>query len=324
MTGRGNDERRGKILKSTLSFHFNSLESPTQFNLAQEMIASGFHKTDYKNANFTDDNIGANDIALQNLEYKHKLTDMLKKHKLPLSPISYTINETNFSTVISQIEKNHQHDNFIWIYKPSTLNNGQDIKLFKNINEIKKHYQTTNRLGGDFVLQQYIENPHLLNGHKYTLRMFVILTNYNGYTLYPQGYYNIGLKKYPTSNDFSDLSAHLTNEHLCDPEPNVIQMPSSKVKEFDLLLPKISDTVSKTMDVFKKTAPEYFSQKKQKCFDILGFDFLLDNNFNLWLLEINHGPNFPKEEPHVLKQHLYNPFWKFLVEDFVIPISKKT
>ena len=310
------------LLNSNFTFHFSSLESPTQFNLQRKMEAVGFKSVDSKkDAAFSDENIGANDIALQNLEYKHKLAKMLKTHSLPLLPISYTINETNYMDVLSLMERNHQDDDFIWIYKPSALNNGEQIKLFQHINDIKKLYQTTNRLGGDFVIQHYIESPHLLNGHKYTIRMFVILTNYDGYTLYPEGYYNIGLKKYPQTQDLTDLSAHLTNEHLCDPEPNVIQMPTSQVKEFDLLMPQISNIVAKTMQAFKKTAPEYFSYKKQKNFDILGFDFLLDDNFKLWLLEINHGPNFPKDEPHVLKEPLYNPFWKFVVDNFVLPIA---
>ena len=28
------------------------------------------------------------------------------------------------------------------------------------------------------------------------------------------------------------------------------------------------------------------------CFEILGFDIILDNNCNPWLLEINHSPSF--------------------------------
>lgn len=200
--------------------------------------------------------------------------------------------------------------NWQWIYKPSTLNNGEAIKLFNHIDEIAQHYQTLNRLGGDFVIQHYIDNPNLLNGDKYTLRLYVVLSNFKGHKLFPHGYYNIGRLKYPET--------FITNEHLTDPLPNVIHMPTSKVPEFYLLMPQINTIVDQTIQAFTQSTTSYFAPSKTKAFDILGFDFLLDDTMQLWLLEINHGPWFPTTEPHNLQHHLFNDFWNFVTNEFVM------
>lgn len=303
------------------TFHF-TIQDPTRFNIRKHLLLKNFIEVSAEdNADFSDQNIGANDTALQKLEYKHLLANLLYNANCSFAPPTYAINECNFAQVLALLQKKYADSNCTWIYKPATLNNGQGIKLFAHIDDIILHYQTQQRLGGDFVIQHYIDNPNLLDGHKYTLRLYVILTNYAGYQLYEHGYYNIGRQKYPGNDNFSDLSAHLTNEHLTEPLPNVIQMPTRLVPEFHLLMPQIKSIIDQTMQAFTQSTPEYFASTQHKAFDILGFDFLLDDTMKLWLLEINHGPWFPTKEPHNLLQHLFNAFWQYLVDDFAIPIA---
>ena len=43
--------------------------------------------------------------------------------------------------------------------------------------------------------------------------------------------------------------------------------------------------------------PDFLTKKDGvNRFDIFGYDFILDNDNKLWLLEINHKPCFPKGE----------------------------
>ncbi len=304
------------------TFHFN-IQDPTRFNIRKSLLLKSFVEVEEgEDADFSDLNIGANDTALTKLEYKNLLANLLYSANCFFIPPTYDINDNNFADVLGLLEKKYAQSNYTWIYKPATLNNGEGIKLFAHIDDIALHYQTQQRLGGDFVVQQYINNPHLLDGHKYTLRLYVILTNYGGYELYEHGYYNIGRQKYPGFTNICDLSAHLTNEHLTEPLPNVIQMPTNRVPEFHILMPQIKLIVDQTMRAFAQATPEYFEPAQHKAFDILGFDFLLDDTMQLWLLEINHGPWFPTTEPHNLQQHLFDAFWQYLVDDFAIPIAR--
>ena len=42
------------------------------------------------------------------------------------------------------------------------------------------------------------------------------------------------------------------------------------------------------------------------CFEVLGFDILIDEEFKPWLLEINHSPSFCTDSPldYIIKKSL--------------------
>lgn len=42
------------------------------------------------------------------------------------------------------------------------------------------------------------------------------------------------------------------------------------------------------------------------CFEILGFDFMIDNQDRVFLLEVNHTPSFSADTPldHIIKKNL--------------------
>ncbi|BCA93852.1 hypothetical protein TUM19329_02130 [Legionella antarctica] len=169
-------------------------------------------------------------------------------------------------------------------------------------------------------------HPHLLKGpekgHKYSIRMFVVLTSYAGAYLYPQGYFNVGLHPYQT-NDFSDLRAHLTNEHLSENEFNVVQIRTQQYELFKPFYPKIKAIVSATVDGLRKLYPNAFIAKKKQTLAIFGFDFLVDSEMRVWLLEANHAPCFPTSDEHPLQNNLYYDFWQAFIASFVTPTAKQ-
>ncbi len=69
-------------------------------------------------------------------------------------PITYCINDQNWTTVLSELadqhykENNHlmdYRDNLAWILKPALLNNGQHIKIFHRLSQIEAHYLSSKR-----------------------------------------------------------------------------------------------------------------------------------------------------------------------------------
>jgi len=306
------------------TFHFESLASPTQFNLHHSLLAAGCQAVASAiQADFSDANLTLNEADTLHLEYKHLLAALTQQHCPEVMPHTYFIDELNYRNVVDHLKDGELHS--LWILKPSMLNNGTGIRLFASREGIGQHFQSSHRYDGPHVLQKYIANPHLLNGHKYTFRMFVVITNWAGAYLFRHGYFNVGREPYQSSN-IQHLQSHLTNEHLTPNQqtPNVWQIPTARCPNFALIYKKMQQIVTQTLSALCQEAPHLANSSPPiQAFSIFGYDFILDDTLRLWLLEVNHGPCFPKTEPHLLKKHLYNEFWQEVVATFVRPIMEK-
>jgi hypothetical protein len=303
-----------------LKFYFKDLQSPTSHQLSQYFLLENWQSTPYiHEACFSSAHFDYPQLEV--LEFKHLLSEMLKPDLLWLQPRTFYIDEWNALEVLKMLEKEYAYQFQPWILKPSLLNNGQHIKIFKTIKEVCTYYLQNNRLGGPHVIQEYIVEPHLLKGpeygHKYSLRLFMIMTESKAF-LYPHGYFNIALKPY-VSDDFNNLACHLTNEHLKHDVCNVIQIPTQQYEIFQNFFPQI---INITSALAKKFFSNHVNLSASKL-GLLGMDFMVDSQERVWLLEANHGPCFPIEESHQLYYKLYEGFWRALINEIIVPIYTK-
>ena len=101
-----------------------------------------------------------------------------------------------------QLKKN----NSFWILKPVANACGRGIKLYN------KRTKITNKK--NYLASEYIKKPHLINGFKYDLRIYVLITSYDPLRIY---LYDDGLVRFATEKyDFKKSSlkerfVHLTN-----------------------------------------------------------------------------------------------------------------
>ena len=197
----------------------------------------------------------------------------------------------------------------LWLIKPKLMSLGDGIHIFHNF---------TN-LNDDYIITKYIENPHLINKLKYDFRVYVLITGLFPLKLY---LYKEGIIRFATEEYSLDIKkidqsfAYLTNvEHnkkntdkykiAKDPDTEEGSKWSFKVFknyckkngiDFNKIWEQIKDISIKTILSFK----DYFlSQIKQigtkdkNYFKILGYDFLLDQNLKIHLLEIYKCILFP-------------------------------
>lgn len=263
----------------------------------------------------------------QNLEYKHLLIKLISNQDPAIIPQSYHINDQNWPHILQILYALPKKP---WILKPSMLNNGQHIHIFATPHELEHHYSQNNRMGGDHVIQEYITNPHLLKGpqlgHKYSLRLFMILSTHFGAYLYKKGYFNIALNPYDSHN-YKNLSAHLTNEHLNlnlnlnqqSYKPNIIQIPTEQYALFKPFYPQIYAQLQSTISQFNLAYPQIFHTTNPHKLALFGCDFLVDSNEKVWLLELNHAPCFPIHLNHPLQESLYKKFWDAFIQCFIMP-----
>ena len=106
------------------------------------------------------------------------------------------------------LPKKHCEQN-MWVVKPSSLNRGRKIGIFKHLKNIQDYIFASNSSVRDWVVQKYIEKPLLYNGRKFDIRVWVLVTADFKIYMYRQGYLRTSSGKYTTSDQ--NNMVHLTN-----------------------------------------------------------------------------------------------------------------
>lgn len=94
----------------------------------------------------------------------------------------------------------------MWIFKPSCSSQGKGIYLSNSINDIKNKQNMT--------VSHYINNPLLIDGFKFDLRIYVLITSLNPLRIYR---YREGLVRFATAKYTNRAGSkdnryvHLTN-----------------------------------------------------------------------------------------------------------------
>nr|XP_048721837.1 tubulin polyglutamylase TTLL13 isoform X3 [Caretta caretta] len=161
--------------------------------------------------------------------------------------------------------------NKTYICKPDSGCQGRGIFITRNPKEIKH--------GEHLICQQYISKPFLIDGFKFDLRIYVLVTSCDPLKIFV---YEEGLARFATMRKLSTLNAWMMDNSYDTTE----------------LWEDIEDIIIKTLisahPVLKHNYRTCFPNHITgcACFEILGFDILLDRKLKPWLLEVNHSPSF--------------------------------
>lgn len=104
----------------------------------------------------------------------------------------------------------------IWIMKPVALSRGRGISLIDDLSHVV--------YGEQVVIQEYIANPLLLDGYKFDLRLYVLVTSFNPLEafFYDEGFVRICTRQYEDA-DLTNLFVHLTNSSIQKENQDAIQ-----------------------------------------------------------------------------------------------------
>ena len=163
-----------------------------------------------------------------------------------------------------------QDDKFLWILKATGFNRGNGIHVFKNIEQLElilnKYYdQYQNKNMGlktsSFVIQKYIEQPLLIDGFKFDIRIFVLLDQNMNVYMFKEGYLRKSSEKFDLDNIGNEY-IHLTNNAI---QKNCAVYDSdSHIVGWDVLIgllgeqklqtiiKSIKNIINKTMESVKK------------------------------------------------------------------------
>ena len=195
----------------------------------------------------------------------------------------------------------------IWIMKPAGFNRGRGIKVFNDfdvLDDLVKEILGNKSPGSAhmYVIQKYIEKPLLIHNRKFDIRVWVLVTQTENCYFFQQGYLRTSSEKFSLDNLNSSF-IHLTN--------NAIQKEGSEYGKFEagnqmsfkqfqeyllnhfgnIRLSSIvtimkSQIISSLLAVKGKLNPN----DRLGCFEIFGYDFIIDSCFKPWLIEVNTNP----------------------------------
>ncbi|EDW25059.1 GL23051 [Drosophila persimilis] len=202
-----------------------------------------------------------------------------------------------------------------FILKPDSGAQGRGIWLTNDLKTIGANER--------LICQTYVHRPLLIDGYKFDLRVYTLITSVDPLRIfvYNEGLARFATNKYvePTPGNSNDLYMHLTNYsvnkrnshyELCDNDDcgskrklsainNWMRRHNYDVEEF---WTNVDDVIIKTVlsawPVLKHNYHACFPghDKIQACFEILGFDILVDWKLKPYILEVNHSPSFHTNE----------------------------
>ena len=162
------------------------------------------------------------------------------------------------------------------------------------------------------VMQRYLKTPLLLNGYKFDLRIYVLVTSVNPLEvfIYREGFGRFSTQPYTLDpNDKTNKYIHLTNVSInkynlknydCDATDRIYG--GSKVslatlrktfrEDFNIDWDATIWQQIKSVCLKSLVAAQNDIQYNPCCFDLYGFDVIIDEDLKCWLLEINSSPSF--------------------------------
>eukprot|EP01022_Parablepharisma_sp_SALTPOND_P015513 TRINITY_DN219_c0_g1_i1.p2 TRINITY_DN219_c0_g1~~TRINITY_DN219_c0_g1_i1.p2 ORF type:complete len:417 (-),score=39.20 TRINITY_DN219_c0_g1_i1:1771-3021(-) len=229
-----------------------------------------------------------------------------------------------------------QHQIKVFLSESQNRLIGKGIEIFKNdIGGIRKFLQSK-PMGTTWVIQKYIERPLLYKGRKFDIRMWAIITWKAELYYYKMGYIRTSSYEYSLENSANYV--HLTNNCLQQHGKEYGKFEDGNTVSFhdftkflqvnypfvDFekdIIGRIKDIM---IDTFLATKDSLNPSKRRNCFEFLGYDFLIDEDFHVWLLEVNTNPylGVPNKYIEGLLPKMINDMLEIVLDLYMLPANK--
>ena len=245
------------------------------------------------------------------LTRKDLLTKNLKRAKRALEkanedasryyffPTTYAL-PADYTLVVEEFKR----QGGVWIMKPSGKSQGKGIFLIRKLSEIAEWRRVcTNGVEAEsYVVQRYIENPYVIGGKKFDVRLYVLVLSYAPLTVY---LYRSGFCRFSGSrfsmDDIGNNLVHLTNvaiqKHALDAEKTTGMKWSLKgLKTYlssrhgDAAVDGAFESVQELI-INSLLAVQNTIIHDRHCFELYGYDILFDETLAPWLIEVNASPS---------------------------------
>lgn len=213
--------------------------------------------------------------------------------------------------------------NHTFIVKPEALSMGRGIFLTKRLEEIP--------LSENLVVQKYVQKPFLIDNLKFDLRIYVLVTSVSPLKIfiYKEGLARFATEEYiqPDHKNVKNICQHLTNYSInknsknfkFDENPLTAETGHKRSLasiwkyceqngiDSKAIFNDIKKGVIKTICSIQPILKHCYTSCQPNdftggmCFEVLGFDVIIKNNYKAYVLEVNHAPSFNSDTPYDFK-----------------------
>lgn len=155
-----------------------------------------------------------------------------------------------------------------------------------------------------YVICRYIDRPLLVGGKKFDLRIYVLVTSYRPLKVWLStlGFARFCTEKYSSDlNEIDNMMAHLTNVAIqkTGEEYNSDHGGKWAIENLRFYLEqtqgkqasdKCFDDIKNIIYISLKAVQTVIINDKH-CFEMYGYDILIDDSLKPWLLEVNASPS---------------------------------
>ncbi|XP_023287890.1 probable tubulin polyglutamylase TTLL9 [Orussus abietinus] len=224
------------------------------------------------------------------------------------------------------IEEYHKQGG-TWIVKPAARSQGRGIFLFQKLRDLvdwkNKRKIDAENIFETFLVQKYVDDPYLLAGRKFDLRIYVLVTSFHPLKVWlaREGFARLSGELFSLEK-IDDSRVHLTNMAIqLRREPGEHQEGRRRaqvkhgckwallrVREYlaarhgvsavDALLQRVAGVIMASLQAVQPVI-----MQGRNSFELYGYDILLDESLTPWLLEVNASPSLTAtdEEDYRLK-----------------------
>ena len=243
---------------------------------------------------------------VMNVEWRILSSKELSEIKSTFQRMLLNVNQDALTVAMSNLQKIEELDpqfylngcKNIWIIKAGRKSRGRDIALFNDLAQFKSLTSYSN----SWVVQKYIENPLIICNRKFDIRQWVLISSSDPLTIwvYNKAYLRFSLENY-TDENISNPYIHLTNNSISKTShkfsSSEIKGCMWSIKQFqeylvnekgsDFWINSIFPSIKK---IVKYSVLAVGNLGRKNSFEILGYDFMIDESMKPWLLEVNSSP----------------------------------
>ena len=168
-----------------------------------------------------------------------------------------------------------------------------------------------------YIIQKYIEKPLLYKARKFDIRCYTLMTAINGNLQgywYSEGYLRTSSREFSTKN-VANKFVHLTNDAVQKRLEDYGRYESGNKLSY-IEFQKYLDSVKIDVDFVKDLVPKMKDMARQSMravsrkidphrkaftFEIYGYDFMIDEDWQPWLIEVNTNPCLELSSPYLAR-----------------------